>query len=376
MKCKTQKVQKQNSHGLWIKILAAPLCLVLALVFLYALERLADINQEGDPTTRVQVMIKDIMYNQYGLENNQLLSEEPIEEKNGTIRYSDRYLVRFQGEDDDIRHAEEIVSAMRRQYPEIRDFYMLPIPPRIVTEEGYEEERQKYLAYMEAFEDTFVKTAQVVDVLPALEAEAEQYLFFRTEDSWTARGAYYGSRELCKALGIEPFVLEAYDEHMYTIFSGSLYQIFGQSELDEGAPPGDPVYYYALPDTKNRETLVTMDGRQYKRPVFSSSASGLDTFVGTGQYVVIDGDEKNEETKDSSIMLICDPDGRLLAPFLANYYETVFVVNIYEYTDFSKDFPSILSNYGIEDIVWAQTSQNMGRASKANALNRFAWKTS
>lgn len=365
----------QNSHRLWIKILAASLCLVLALVFLYALERLADINQEGDPTTRVQMMIKDISYNQYGLENNQQLSTEPIEERNGAIRYSDRYLVRFQGENDDIRHAKEIVSAMRRQCPEIRDFYMLPIPPRIVTEAGYEEERQKYLAYMETFKDTFAKTAQVVDVLPALEAETEQYLFFRTENAWTARGAYYGSRELCKALHIEPFVLEAYDEHMYTIFSGSLYQIFGQSEQDEGAPLGDPVYYYALPDTKNRETLVTMDGRQYQRPVFSSSASGLDTFVGTGRYAVIDGDEKNEETKDSSIMLICDPDGKLLAPFLANYYETVFVVNIYEYEDFSKDFSSILRTYGIEDIVWAQTSQNMGSVSRGRALNRFVRET-
>lgn len=370
-----QKVQEQNSHRLRIKILAAPLCLVLALVFLYALERLADINQEGDPTTRVQVMIKDIRYNQYGLENNQQLSTEPIEERNGVIRYSDRYLMRFQGEDKNIRYAEEIVSAMRRQCPEIRDFYMLPIPPRIVTEAGYEEERQKYLAYMEKFEDTFAKTAQVVDVLPALEAEAEQYVFFRTENAWTARGAYYGSRELCKALHIEPFVLEAYAEHMYSSFNGGLFQIFGQTGLEEDAPPGDAVYYYILPDAKNRETFVTEGGRQYQRPVFTSSASGMDTFVGTGQYAVIDGDEKNEETKDSSIMLICDPNGRLLAPFLANYYETVFVVDIYRYVDFSKNFSTIMSTYGIEDIVWAQTSQDMGRTRWGKALNRFVRET-
>lgn len=362
--------QKKQRHKLWIRIVAAPFCLVLALAFLYVLERLADINQDPDPASKVQLMIKD-QYNEYGLENHLPLSTEPLEEKDGVIRYSDRWLSRFKGDEASTRRAQEIVSSIRTQYPSVRSFYVLPIPIRIVTEEGYEQERNKYLSYMEHFKETFDGTAQVVDVLPELEARKGQYLFFRTEESWTARGAYYGSRVLCEMLGIEPFTLEAYEEHMYGSFRGSLYNINQLTAAESEGFPDDPVFYYLLPGSKNRETLLNEKGLVFQRPVFTPSAKGMDTFVGTGPYAVLEGDAKNEETQDAAVLLICDSNGRLLAPFLANYYEKVFVVQIQQYESLHGDFPGIMADYGIEDIVWAQSSQNLGSAAYSRALDSF-----
>lgn len=362
--------QMKQRHKLWIKIVAVPFCLVLIFAFLYILERLADINQDPDPASKVRLMIKD-QYNEYGLENNLPLSTEPLEEKNGVIRYSDRWLRRFKGDEASTRRAQEIVSSIRTQYPSVRSFYVLPIPTRIVTEAGYEDEREKYLSYMEHFKETFDGTAQVVDVLPELEAQKGQYLFFRTEEAWTARGAYYGSRVLCEMLGIEPFTLEAYEEHMYSLFRGSLYNSNQLTEAEREGFPDDVVFYYLLPGSKNRETLMLKEDLILQRPVFAPSAKGVDTIVGGGHYAVIEGDEKNDETEDAAILLICDSNGRLLAPFLANYYEKVFVAQIQGYESLYRDFPSIMATYGIEDIVWAQTSQNMGRAAYSRALNPF-----
>lgn len=369
MKQKKQKQQNQRPR-LWIKIVAVAFCLVFGFMLLYVLERLADISQNEDPTSRVQVMLKDKL-NGYGMENNQQLSTEPISERAGVIQYSDRWLVRFTGNESNTLRAQELVAAMRTQIPDIKDFYVMPIPPRIVTETGYEEERKTYLTYIEHFKESFGETAQVVDVLPALEAEEGQYLFFRTEDSWTARGAYYGSRVLCEMLGIEPLPLRAYDEHMYSWFLGSLArnEQLMQEEMEEYN--GDAFYYYMLPAAKNRETITERDGTQQRCPVFTSSEIGLNTVVGLCQYAVLEGDEQNLETEDASIMLICDNSGKLLAPYLATYYETVFVVSIQEYDDFYADVSTIMDTYGIENIVWAQTSQNLGEQAYSKALNLF-----
>lgn len=355
----------------WIKILAVPFGLILWLFLMVVLENLADIRQEEDPTAEVQMLAKDI-YNGYGLKGGEQLSTEVTGERNGIIRYSDRWLVRFKGTEDNIRRARGIVSDMRIRYPVIRNFYVLPVPPRIVTEQGYEEEREKYLAYMEQFGRIFSGTAQVVDVLPVLEEEADQYLFFRTEDSWTAKGALYGARVLCEALAIEPFPLEAYYEYMYSEFLGSLYGLDTLTEEETEELAADPVFYYVLPDAKNRETILSKDGKINKSPVFTPSASGMATFAGVGKYAVIEGDGQNEETKDKAIMLICDSSGRLLASYLANYYGTVYVVDIQEYGEFYDDMSSILSAYGIEDIVWAQSAQSLGAFSYSRALNRFS----
>lgn len=88
--------------------------------------------------------------------------------------------------------------------------------------------------------------------------------------------------------------------------------------------------------------------------------------------MVLEGDEQNEATKDEAIMLICDSNGRFLAPYLANYYETVYLVNVERYTAFYNDMPSILRTYGVRDIVLSQSAGRLGNKSYSDALNGFS----
>lgn len=351
--------------------LAAFFGLALGLLLVISLEHLADIREDADPTMKVQVLEKDA-FNEYGLRGETELSAEVIEEVDGVIRYSDRWLVRFDGTAEQSRYAEEMVSNMKTRYPSVRNIYVVPVPPRIVTEQGYGDELEKYRAYMEQLHEIFAKTAQVVDVLPALEEQAGQYLFFRTQDSWTARGALYGAGVLCEALGIEPFSREAYYEHMYREFYGNLYDEKQLTEEEQETFQGDPLFCYILPDARNREIVLDENGKEYRCPVFSPSTGGINCIVGDGQSVILEGDEQNEATKDEAIMLICDSNGRFLAPYLANYYETVYLVNVERYTVFYNDMPSILRTYGIKDIVLSQSAGRLGDNSYSDALNAFS----
>ena len=61
-------------HRKWIKMILAAACTATALVLLMYLEFLMEGQKEPDPTEKVQVMAKDL-YNGYGLEGNQELSD-------------------------------------------------------------------------------------------------------------------------------------------------------------------------------------------------------------------------------------------------------------------------------------------------------------
>ena len=361
-------------HRKWIKMILAAACTAAALVLLMYLEFLMEGQKEPDPTEKVQVMAKDL-YNGYGLEGNQELSDVIIYENEEVSCYADRILRRFSYDESQVQNTAGAVQGMKDQNPSLEHIYVMPIPPKVVLEEGYEADQDAYQAYLERMASSLPEWTSLVDVLPELAGHEEEYVFFRTEDSWTAKGAYYGSSVLGRAMGLEPFSLENYEEYMYNSFKGSLLQKYEddpQLAGRLGEMPEDRVYYYLLPDGKNRERIEKEEGQWSVQPAISHAAGGLGTFVSGGYLsAVVEGDQKRKMTGEETLLLICDDRGKLLAPFLANYYKAVYVINVTEDTGFSADMAGILAEYGVKHVVWAQSSLYMGDMSYCGAVNGF-----
>lgn len=349
-------------------VLAAALVVVLGLA---GLDYLVNEDRKIDPVTRNVKLEKKDSYNQYGLKLDAELADEPFYEDESHIYYKDRILKKAQYKDINLENAAVILEQLQRCVPEDVDQYCMLIPERIVWEDGHQEQKDLYQEFIEKVEDIIPDQMELLDVLPILNEQNDEYLFFRTYSGWTARGAYYGSVALCEDMEIEPVDLSGYEEHMYSTFQGADKQNVSikhaqNEELYKTikAIPSDPLFFYLLPEGKNEALRVTnkngIEAADKIRTV-SKSRVGEAAFIGSEyQWALAEGDRKDSDKKEHTALIICDRNGQLLVPYLTSYYKQVYVINSV-YNQFSvEQFQEIFQKYDVSDVILAQTADRFG----------------
>lgn len=76
-------------------------------------------------------------------------------------------------------------------------------------------------------------SVRTVNILPALLDHSDEYLYFRTDHHWTARGAYHAYRVFCEASGIPPQELTGLEAMTFTGFRGSFWAKATGADLRE-----------------------------------------------------------------------------------------------------------------------------------------------
>ena len=76
------------------------------------------------------------LYNGYGLEGNQELSDVIIYENEEVSCYADRILRRFSYDESQVQNTAGAVQGMKDQNPSLEHIYVMPVPPRVALEEG------------------------------------------------------------------------------------------------------------------------------------------------------------------------------------------------------------------------------------------------
>lgn len=356
----------------WLKLPVFLLGGCLAVLGLSLLEQLTE-PKEQDPTKQNYPMLKD-GYNGYGLEAGEMLSQELIFETDRLVCYTDRVFRHFSYEQENVVDFARILENMSAKSDRMEQLYVLPVPPRIVFEEGYEEDKKEYQAFLEALGKALPERASLTDCRELLAKHENEYLFFRTEDAWTARGAYYAVSCLCETMGTEAIPLAAYEESMYSNFKGTVFLEAMKYEAYEDTVyqiPEDPLFYYLLPGAPNRAQIIWRDeeGRTgtYPVPVVTSSAQNLGAFLASiyERAVVEGGGEQG------NLLLICDAAGKVLAPFLANYCQELYVVNVETDSCFYEEFAAYLEENDITAVVYSQSAWTLGERSFSSAVNAF-----
>lgn len=162
-----------------------------------------------------------------------------------------------------------------------------------------------------------------VNALPSLEAHKSEYIYFRTDHHWTARGAYYGYIAYAKAHGFEPEPLENFKAETQENFLGSRYKL--NTKL--GAYP-DAIEYFKHPDYKNFKYQVLKEGAfkstELINPYFLKTESKYAVFMGGDHPVaIIESGVKNGET----LMVLKDSFANAFVPFLAPHYEKIVILD-------------------------------------------------
>lgn len=341
------------------------------LILQNGMEKLQNVKQQS-----VYVPEKRDLYNNYGLKNDQSLSKIKILETQDQVIYTDRIFNINRISEDHISYAADIMKALQKKSG--KDTYIMPIPERAVFESGYENEKEKYSDFIEKLEASFSDPSVVLNPLSELEKHQDEYIYFRTEDGWTMRGAFYGAQVFLGELGYEEENLDAYRKYVFGNVDGKLISSaaveYTTDEIYEKIKniEKDPFYIYINGSNPNREELTFKNKQNQiqtvKRNMIQFNNSGTNAVIATSyMHSVVEGRGKGK--RKGNLLLIADTRGKMMISYLSEIFEKVYVSNIYGDADLIQNLDEILEKYNIEYVIWAQDVAETGNRSYMKALN-------
>ena len=208
---------------------------------------------------------------------------------------------------------------------------------------------------------------KTVDTLPYLAAHNGEYLYFRTDHHWTARGAYYAYEAFCHKKGISPTPLAEYQRLQFDGFLGTLYSEAGQPS----AMKNNPDYVEAfVPKGVNEEIVYDSNGNKIAElaVVFTKA----DKYTAGNKYLTfIGGDQPlieihNPKINDgSSIVVVKESYGNAFVPFLVDAYEYVYVI---DYRHWSGDLADFVVDNDVDDVLFLNVVNVTSTAARLNEL--------
>ncbi len=215
--------------------------------------------------------------------------------------------------------------------------------------------------------DAFSSQVKPVRLYDILMKHRDEYIYFRTDHHWTARGAYYAYTELCKQKGIVPHELSDYKLREFDGFLGSFYKDTGNS-ADLGATP-DVVEAYEPVGKNIKLNFTDLKGNTYQWPIIADMSSypanlKYGTFAAADNpYTVI---ENPDVTDGSSCIVIKESFGNALIPFLADHYATIYELD-YRYWD--GNVVSFAKEKQVDDVIFAN---NISMTRSGPLINNLA----
>ena len=190
-----------------------------------------------------------------------------------------------------------------------------------------------------------------VDAYSEMLSHNDEYLYYRTDHHWTARGAYYAYVAFCKKKGITPTPLSSYQRLQFDGFLGTLYAEHGQPQDMKSNP--DYVEAF-VPIGVNEETVYDSDGTKINElaVVFTKA----DKYTAGNKYLTfIGGDQPLIEIHNpninngSSIVVVKESYGNAFVPFLVDSYEYVYVI---DYRHWSGDLADFVIDNEVGDVLF------------------------
>ena len=194
-----------------------------------------------------------------------------------------------------------------------------------------------------------------VDVQGALSGNAAQS-YYHTDHHWTSMGAYLAYCAFAQTRGFTPLPENAFQKVAYPNFYGTTYAQSGY-----WLTPPDTIELWENPELHVQVEIFDdgVEGSQKSDSVFF-----LENLEGEDQYTVfLNGNHSlvritNPQAAGGKLLILKDSFSHCLAPFLANHYQEIDLIDLRYYTQSAvsdlvqeRGITEILACYGLDDLV-------------------------
>lgn len=164
--------------------------------------------------------------------------------------------------------------------------------------------------------------ANTIDILSALNAHQDEYIYYRTDHHWTSLGAFYGANAIFKTLELDSLEL---DHYRANAVSNSFYGTNYSSSAAWWVEP-DIIYTY-VPET-GKEVISNFTGKNLPGKLYD--ADYLETknkyayFLGGNQPLCV----VKSQTEGPNILLVRDSYADCLTPFFSERFSEVHLIDL------------------------------------------------
>ena len=176
-------------------------------------------------------------------------------------------------------------------------------------------------------------------------------LYYKTDHHWTSLGAYIAYREVGRALGFTPlepsdFVISTYDGFYGTSYAKSAYWLTDPDQITLWESRRiDPEAISVEIFDDDREEVIRSDSM-----FFQDRLSESDMY-----QVFLDGNHsmvriENQSAPEGKLLIIKDSYGHTIAPFLANHYREIYMVDLRYYR--RNPVSQLIAEQGIDQVLF------------------------
>ncbi|MGN1345690.1 MAG: DHHW family protein [Eubacteriales bacterium] len=189
-----------------------------------------------------------------------------------------------------------------------------------------------------------------VDAYTELYNHRDEYLFFKSDHHWTARGAYYAYTAFAKSIGLEPTALDGFDYGIRNdSYHGSMYSYTYDARVQNFVDTIEAFF----PRKAHTMTVTGINGTiyHYDTCIVSTNSTYVTFIAGDNPYTVIN---VPDNPQDFNVLVLKDSFGNAFIPYLCEHYGNIIVVDT---RYFSQNLYEQLGDYGLSDIIFVNNIQ-------------------
>ena len=302
--------------------------------------------------------------------------ENVLYEDDSIICYDDKVIYKYNIQMENIQKIADRVKGVLDRCSSLENVYVMPVPSHILIDTERTEEQSAYAQYIDELNSKMPEKGKLIDVLPILQEHKSEYIFFNTSNTWTARGAYYGMTKLAETKELSLITLDKYWEYSYNNFAGEMLMFEELNDISSVDGFIDHIHYYMYPNSHNLVEVIKEDDNgnviNVKKPLITPSYRNTGMFIDS-KYLsaIVEGKSLNGSNDGKYLLVVTDDTGKIMTPYLKDYYDGVYVVSILRNYDLYDKINEIVEQYNITDMLYIQSVSTMGNEGYSRALNPF-----
>ena len=284
----------------------------------------------------------------------QKIPEVKYDIQNSIIIQGDRAMEMYGISETALKSYADIISTLADKCPDIKVYSLIaPTQVEFYGPENYRTGNRSQRKGIQMAYDFMSDNVIKVDAWSSLAQHTDEYLYFRTDHHWTARGAYYAYLAFASSAEIEnPQPLENYETGKTEGFVGTMYGFSGKAQVLKDNP--DYIEYFMPLNNASGQILGvgkdgSLTGENRSLLIVNPNA---DDYAGT----FIQGDQALERIVTDNkngrrILLIKESYGNCFAPFLTESFEEIYVLDPRKDGVNQMSLPTFINDMGITDVI-------------------------